>query len=85
VDHHQFVVFELDRYYLQRHSLRVIAEVNESSNEPQRTAIGRSLLEAKAAVLNDVARAFTRYPMLGRGASPAEIKRRGLDYFVRQY
>jgi hypothetical protein len=73
VNDQQSVVLELDCHHLQRDSFLVIAEKDESQTGFLRGLGGWVLLEAQAAMLDDVAGAFTRYPMLGGGASPSQI------------
>jgi hypothetical protein len=66
---------ELDRHHFQSDAIGVIAEVEPPRIGLRRSVSGRALLEAQAAMFNDVARAFTRDPVLGGGASPSEAHR----------
>jgi hypothetical protein len=69
VDHEQSVVLELDRHHLQCDSLFVVAEKDEPWAGALRRTSRRILLEAKAAMVDDVAGAFTRYPVRSRRPS----------------
>jgi len=78
VDHQQAAVIELDRHDLQRRSLRVLTEEDESHAGPSLRIVWWPLLEAQAAVLDDIAGAVTGDSVLGRGASPSQIHSRNI-------
>jgi hypothetical protein len=65
MDHQQRPVRQFDRHHLQCNSIRVISEAHDAGIGAE--CISRApLLEAQAAVLDDIARLFMGYPMLGR-------------------
>lgn len=73
MDYQEALVLKFDRHHLQREPLCVIAEKDEPRIGADGSIGGRVLLESQATMLDDVARAFTGYPVLGRGASPLQI------------
>jgi hypothetical protein len=73
VDNKQTSVLELHRHHFQSDAVCVVAQIDEPRFGTGGSTCRRRLLETKTAMLNDVARAFTSYPMLGCRASPSEI------------
>ena len=67
------VVLKFDRHHLQRDPLLVIAEKDKSQADILGKISRRVLLEAQTAMFDDMAGAFTRYPVLGCGTSPPQI------------
>lgn len=75
MDHQEAFVLELDRHYLKRRPICIVSKEDESKIRAGWSTNGRILFEAEAAMLDDVARAFMGYPMLGCGTSPREVSR----------
>ena len=85
VDHHQALVFELDRHHLQRNPIGVIAAEDDPGIGSGPSSGRGVLLEAQATMFDDVARAFTGDPVLGRGREPIAGSRGRSNYYVGQY
>jgi hypothetical protein len=78
VDHQQVSVIELNRHHLKRNLISIVAEVDKAQIGTCGTTGGRWLLETQTAMLDDVARAITRFPMSGSGTSPSDLHGRRL-------
>jgi hypothetical protein len=55
--------------------LHIVTEEDEPRAGTSRRVGWRLLLEAQTTVLDDIARAFTGYPVLGRGTNPLSFTR----------
>jgi len=73
MDHHQPLAFELDRHHLQRNPFSIVTQEDKPRACADRRLSGWFLLEPQTALLDDVARAFTGYPVLGCRACPFQI------------
>lgn len=75
VDHQQTLIDELDRHHLQGNSIRVITEIDKPTVSAVWSANRGPLLKAEAAMLDDIARLITAYPMLSCRTSPPQNRR----------